>query len=119
VSVSISDRLLAFLTYPLIVVGWLLVLIFGRGSRLARFHVKQSVGLWLFAIGVTVGWAAIGWVLAWIPYVAAVSAALFSLAAAAWFFAAILWLIGMVNALRGRPAPLPIIGGWANGLWRG
>jgi len=117
--VSTSDRFFAFLTYPLLVVGWLLVLIFGRGSRLARFHVKQSVGLWLFALGVTLGWAAAGWVLAWIPYMAAVSAALFSLVAAAWLFAIILWLMGMVNALRGRLAPLPIIGGWANRLWSG
>jgi uncharacterized membrane protein len=98
------------------VVGWLYVLLFHRKDPFAVYHLKQSIGLVLFLVMVTVGVAAVGWVLAWIPYMFVLSIALFSLVIAAYAFGIVVWIIGMANALRGQAIPLPISGGWANRL---
>jgi len=106
----------AFLAYVLPVVGWLYVLLFHRKNSFAVYHLKQSIGLVLFLVMVTAGVAAIGWIIAWIPYLFVLSIALFSLVIAAYAFGIVAWIIGMANALRGQAIPLPISGDWANRL---
>ena len=111
-----SQRIAASLAYLLLVIGWAYILLFERRNRLALFHCRQAMGLVLFLLGVSLGWVVVGWLLAWLPYMAVVSAGLFSVVAVAWAFGACIWVLGIIRALRGRMAPLPLIGRWANRL---
>jgi uncharacterized membrane protein len=104
------------LAYLIPVIGWLYVFFFQRKNSLAVYHLRQSIGLFLFLIGTMVGWAVIAWVLAWIPYMAVVSIALFAIVMAAYLFGVVAWLLGLSNALSNRSAPLPLFGQWANRL---
>ncbi len=98
------------------VVGWLYVFLFQHGNKLALFHLRQSVGLILFLVGVLVGWAVVAWILAWIPYVAVISIALFAIVVAAYLYGVVALVLGVMNALRNRFALLPFFGGFANRL---
>ena len=102
-------RLAAILAY-IPIIGWLFAYTVGRNNKLAMFHLRQSIGLVLFLIGVFVLWAMVAWVIAWIPYMAAISAALFALVMAAYLFGLIVWAIGILNASTGKFAGLPLIG---------
>ncbi|MBE0695539.1 MAG: hypothetical protein IH586_01320 [Anaerolineaceae bacterium] len=100
----------AFIAYFLPVIGWIYVGVFQRKNQFAIFHMRQSVGLVLFLILITVIWGMATWLLAWIPYAFIVGVALFTLPVTAYIFGGVVWIVGMVNALRCREAPLPIIG---------
>lgn len=113
---STSSRLPAVLAYLIPVFGWLYVLFFQRKNELAIFHLKQSIGLILFLLGVLVSWAVVAWLLAWIPLLGVLSAALFAIVMAAYAFGFVVWILGMVNALNKRLSPLPGFGEWANRL---
>jgi len=112
---SDRERILAFIAY-IPVIGWIYVWFAHRKETFALFHLRQSVGLFLFVIGVFVGWVVIGWILMWLPYMAVFSMALFSLVMAAIFFGVIAWLVGVANAFNGKVAYIPIVGEWANKL---
>ncbi len=75
---SESSPIPAVLAY-LPVIGWLYVFFFQRQNALAVYHLRQSCGLFLFLLAVIAGWGVIAWAVAWIPYMAAVSMALFAL----------------------------------------
>jgi len=113
--VSTPSRLPAVIAY-IPVFGWLYVLFFQRKNTLAVYHLRQSIGLFLFLIGVLVGWAVIAWVLTWIPFMDIVGVALFTIVMAAYFLGAVAWVLGLVNALSGRSNPLPVFGQWADRL---
>ena len=104
---SSSSRLSAVLAY-IPVLGWLYVLLFARRDAFAVFHLKQSIGLFLFLILVFLGWAVIAWLLAWIPFAVILSTALFALVIAAFVYGVIAWVAGAINAGRGRATPLPL-----------
>jgi len=110
-----NSRLPAVLAY-IPVVGWLYVLIFQRKNMLAMYHLRQSIGLVVFLIASFIGWAMVAWILAWIPYMAVVSIALFSIVIMAWLYGIAVWVMGLMNALRNRLSPLPVFGRWANRL---
>lgn len=113
---SRSQRILAFLAYLLSPVGCLIVLLFGRRDRFAVYHMKQSLALLLFLIGVTAAWGVLVWLSVWGPLLFGITMAAFSVVIAAYVFALVLWVLGMSNALRARTSPLPIVGGWAKRL---
>ncbi len=108
-------RLPAALAY-IPVIGWLYVFLAQRKNPLAIYHTRQSIGLILFLIAALVVWGIIAWLLAWIPYMAALSAALFALVIAAYLYGGVAWIIGIVNALNNRSTPLPGFGHWADQL---
>ncbi len=111
-----SERFPAFIAYLLPGVGWLYVLLFQRKNQLAMFHVRQSVGLFLFLAATGAAWAAITWILAWIPFGFLFGIMLFALVITAVLVAVVAWVFGMINALRGRVALLPIFGRMASRL---
>jgi uncharacterized membrane protein len=114
---TLSSRLTAFATYLLLVLGWIYVIVFGRGDRLAVYHLKQSVGLLLFLILTTLIWGLTSWLLSFIPLAGALfGVILFTLVICAYIVAFILWILGMIYALQGRMSPLPMIGQSANRL---
>ena len=110
------SRIPAVLTYLVPVIGWLYVLIFQRKNSLAVYHLKQSIGLALFLVGITAGWAVIAWALAWIPYMAVLGIALFAIVIAIYLYGVVAWILGLSNALSARLAPLPLFGQWASHL---
>jgi uncharacterized membrane protein len=113
---ELLQRISAFLAYLLPVVSWLYAWFFQRKSSLVMFHVRQSIGLFLFVLGMGVGWVIITWLLTWIPFGFLFGVVLFSLVITALIVAVVLWLTGMVYALLGRVKMLPIIGEKANQL---
>jgi len=96
------------------VLGWLCVLLTQRRNALVMFHLRQAVGLVVFLIAALAGWAVVAWVFAWIPFLLPVSVTLFALVIAAFLFGAMAWVVGVVNAARGRAVILPVFGAWAS-----
>ncbi len=111
-----SDRLIAAIAYLLPVLGWLYIWILERKNRFAMFHLRQSVGIFLAVLITFAGWAVVGWVLAWIPYVFVLSIMLYALVVLVVLVAAIAWVVGIINALRLRQQYIPVFGRWANRL---
>ena len=110
-----SDRLAAFLAY-IPVVGWIYVLLAKRQNSLSMFHVRQSIGLFIFLAATFAAWAVITWVLGWIPFGFMVGVALFTMVITAFIFGIIVWVTGIVHALNGRMVLLPLIGKMANSI---
>ncbi len=113
---SKPSRLPAVLAYLLPIIGWLYVLFFQRQNKFAVYHLRQSIGLFLFLIAVLVGWAVVAWILAWVPFLDIVSVSLFAIVIAAYLYGVVAWILGMSNALRDQLAPLPLFGEFANRL---
>jgi uncharacterized membrane protein len=111
-----SSRLPAVLAYLLPVIGWLYVFFFQRKNAFAVYHLRQSIGLVFFLIATAVSWIIVGWVLAWIPYAAVLSIALFAIVITAFIYGFIAWFMGMSHAFRELQIPLPLFGEWANRL---
>jgi len=111
-----SDRWLAAIAYLLPVAGWLYLWIFQRKNQFAMFHLRQAAGIILAVILAFLGWAAAGWVLAWIPYVFVISMMLYALVILVFLLAVVAYVAGAVNALRLRRAYSPFFGRWANRL---
>jgi hypothetical protein len=80
------------------------------------YHLRQSIALSLFLMGTVIAWAVIAWLLAWIPYLAILGIALFALVIAAWLFGIVALVLGLINALSNRLAPLPGLGRLADRL---
>jgi len=110
------SRLPAVLTYLAPVIGWLYVIFFQRKNTLAVYHLKQSIGLVMFLVTTTASWLSVGWVITWIPYMAVLSIALFAIVIVVYIYGGVAWILGLSNALRARPAPLPLFGEWASRL---
>ena len=113
---STGQRVLAFLAYLLFAIGWLIVLLFGRRSRFAVYHMKQSIALALFLVAVVVAWGVFTWLTAWLPFLFILGVSSFSIVIAAAVFGLVAWILGMRNALGARMRPLPIVGAWAKRL---
>lgn len=111
-----TQRFPAFITYFLPIIGWIYVGIFQSKNQFARFHMRQSVGLCLSLVLITLAWGLLTWLLAWIPYAFVFGIALFAIPMVAYFLGAIVWIIGMINALSCREAYLPVIGGYSSRL---
>jgi len=90
----------ATLAYVLSIVGFLLVLSMRKHDRYALFHAKQSLVLFF---GFVIAWLVeavvplVGWLVGRVLTVLLV----------------ILVVVGIVNALRGKETPLPVVGVFA------
>jgi uncharacterized membrane protein len=113
---KLSTRISALLAYLLPVIGWLYIGFFQRENSFVRFHLRQSMGIFVVVVAVFVGWVGIGWLIAWIPYGFIFSMALFTLVLVALIAAVIAWILGIVNVLRLRKAVVPFFGRWADRL---
>lgn len=115
-SANSLSRFSAVFAYLIPIIGWIYAFVFQRNNGFVIYHLKQAIGLFLFLIGVLAGWAVIAWILAWIPYMAALSMALFTIVIAAYIYGFVAWIMGMINALNYRLASLPLFGQWASRL---
>lgn len=98
------------------IIGWIFVYFTQRNNPLAVFHLRQSVGLVLFLAATFVIWAVVGYLIALIPYMAVFSVALFTVVMAFYIFGVVAWVMGIINALKNKSTPLPLLGQWANRL---
>jgi uncharacterized membrane protein len=95
--VATQDKTVAILSY-VTVVGFIVAILVhqSRKTQLGAFHLRQVLGLLL--TGVVGGFAAVVPILGWIV----------------WFLLMIgmlvLWLLGLISALRGDMRPVPLLG---------
>lgn len=99
---STEDKTVAVLAY-ITLIGWIIALIMHNGSnktKLGAFHIRQSLGIWVYAIAVVI----VGFILAFIPFLGwLVSIALnLSILAA--------WIMGLIGAASGDLKPIPVVG---------
>jgi uncharacterized membrane protein len=109
------DRFSAFFSY-IPVIGWLYVLLVKRQNSLSMFHVRQSIGLFIFLVATFAAWVAFTWIVSWIPFGFMVGIAIFTLVIIVFIFGIIAWVTGIVHALQGRMDLLPLIGKTANSI---
>jgi uncharacterized membrane protein len=110
-----SDRFSAFIAY-LPVIGWIYVLLQKRRDPLPMFHVRQSIGLFIFLAAFFAGWFAVIWLLSLIPFGFMLGIALFTIVIATFLFGIVAWVTGIFHALQGRRVLLPLFGKLANRL---
>ncbi len=108
-----SDRIAATIAY-IPVIGWLYAALANRKNAFVMFHLRQSIGLIIFLLVVFAGWFVITYLLTFIPYAALIGIALFTIVICTFILGVIAWISGVLNALRGRVALLPIFGSSAN-----
>jgi uncharacterized membrane protein len=99
-----ESKLFAFLAYLLGILGFVIVLLVKKNDKFAMYHAKQSLVLNIFAIIVYICGMfipIIGW---------------FIILPLGYILVAILWIIGVINALTGKEKPLPIIGKYGENL---
>lgn len=104
-----SNRFPAVLAY-LPVVGWVYVLLFQQENDLAKFHLRQSIGVFVFLLASFAVWAVVTWMLSWIPFGFLIGVVLFTLVITAVVLGVVAWVMGIIYAWRGRVAYLPIFG---------
>ena len=80
------------------------------------FHVRQSIGLFVFLAACFAAWAVLTWVLGWIPFGFMVGIGLFTMVIVAFFFGIVAWVIGIMHSLQGRMVILPLFGKMANSI---
>jgi uncharacterized membrane protein len=112
---SSLDRFSAFFAY-IPVIGWIYVLLAKRQDSLPMFHVRQSIGLFLFLAATFATWVAVTWVISWIPFGFMIGVGLFTLVITVFIFGIVAWVAGIIHALQGRMDLLPLIGKMANSI---
>jgi uncharacterized membrane protein len=112
------NRLLALLSYLLPVVGSIVVFVFDRKNLFALYHACQAFTMAVVAVLLPVGWLLSSWVLGWVPLAGpTLGAATFSVVIAGYLTLVVLWVIGILNALRARMSPLFLVGKWGERLF--
>ena len=111
---STANKIFAFLSYLLLIPGWLFVLIFRRKQPSELGHARQSLVITLAPLILLVLWFLLTWLVFSIPIMGPLLAWFaFAILIAAGIFLIVLWIMGMIHALRGKQKPLAIVGGWA------
>ena len=109
-----ANKIFAFLSYLLLIPGWLFVLIFRRKHPSELGHARQSMVINLVPLLALVLWFVLTWLLIAIPIMGPLTAWFaFAIVITILFFLIALWITGMIRALRGEQKPLAIVGGWA------
>ena len=110
-----SERFSAFIAY-LPVIGWIYVLLLKRQDPLPMFHVRQSIGLFMFLAASFAACVVVTWALGLIPFGFMIGIALFTMVITAFIFGIVAWVTGIIHALQGRMVLLPLFGKMANSI---
>jgi len=107
-----ASKTFAFIAYLIPLFGPLIVLLFRRNDEYAVFHARQSLRLLAVAILAPLIWAAISYVLLFIPFLGMITAAATFAVVILVFIAVIFaWISGMLNVLRSSQQAVPMFGG--------
>ncbi len=98
------EKTIGILAYCTLI-GWIIALVMnsekqGEEKRYNAFHIRQMLGLFIFAFGLYVVMTAM--VFIFVPVVF-----LFQLV---WLGFFVLWLLGLIAAVNGQRKPIPVIG---------
>lgn len=93
---NLDPRTISIIAY-LTLVGWIVAVVLNNPrSELASFHIRQSLGI--FALTAAIG------MVGWIPILGWLIALLGGLGAA------LLWILGILGAIREEQKPVPFLG---------
>ena len=101
-----DNKIMAILSY--IGILFLVPLLAAQNSKFARYHANQGLVLFVADIIVGVATGIVSFVLAFIPILGWIVAALVSLAAGVAILALV--ILGIINAANGKAKELPVIG---------
>ncbi|MGC9521935.1 MAG: hypothetical protein ACP5HG_08660 [Anaerolineae bacterium] len=105
-----NDAVFATLAYVIPIVGPLYVLLARKVRTEAVPHPLQALVIHLSVFVIPLLWGVVAWPLSWLPIAGPlVSATLFSLVILAYIYTAIVWIVGLVHAIQGKPVLLPLI----------
>ncbi|MFP4119376.1 MAG: DUF4870 domain-containing protein [Candidatus Woesearchaeota archaeon] len=103
-----NSKLVAILSYFLVGIIWYFADEKMKKNELAKFHTKQALFLILGAVAVGI----LGMMLVSIPLIG-------------WFLTIILqvallilWILGLIKAAEGKREPIPLVGQYANELFK-
>ncbi len=92
--------IVAYLT----LIGWVIAYLAGNRKE-SRFHLNQALSILLADLGVNIVFA-----IATLQYVAGVSALLRGVCGLLSFSTVVLWIMGLVDAIKGKETPVPVLG---------
>ncbi|TAJ12325.1 hypothetical protein DMA11_13295 [Marinilabiliaceae bacterium JC017] len=91
--------LISYITF----IGWIIALILRQNERpqseLSRYHLRQAFGIQVLAY---VGSWVLGWIAVWFNF--------FFIVRIFGILVFVLWLIGLINAIKGEIKPIPFVG---------
>ena len=95
-------------------VGWIIayVLFTSNKSKLAAFHIRQSLGLMIIAVVLYI----IMFIFLFIPVLGWIISILIYISLVGVF---VLWIIGLISAINGQEKPVPVIGAKAQEMLGG
>jgi len=98
---SPEDRTVAILSY-ITIIGFIAAIVIhgNKPTRLGAFHLRQTLGLFIFGVALGVG----GIVLGLIPFIGWLAIL------AGWVLFFVIWLVGLIAAISGRTTPAPLLG---------
>lgn len=104
-----QDNTIAWISY-ITPIGWIIAFVLfmngDRGNTLSRFHLRQSLGIYLSSLIVSVISAAI----LFIPFIGGLTLTIINIG----LF--ILWILGLVAAIQREEKPVPLLGEYFNQL---
>jgi uncharacterized membrane protein len=103
---------LAILAYVIPIVGPIYLMLAQRENAYIQYHARQMLALALALLVLPMVWVAVAWPISWVPIAGVcVAAALFALVILGFLFGVGLWIAGLVQVVRGRLKPLPVVWG--------
>lgn len=96
---GVDGKTIGIVSY-ITLIGWIIAIILNSSTKssFASFHLRQTLGLWLMLL-----------VLSIIPIINIF----------AWALVLILWIIGLVSAVNGEEKPVPFVGGYFQEWFKG
>lgn len=88
--------------------GWLVAFLIGDKDK-AKFHMNQSLVLFITAIALIIVKKVLGWIIGWIPLLGGLVNTIIGLVVAAFLIACL--VLGLIHASREEEKELPVIGG--------
>jgi uncharacterized membrane protein len=108
-----SEKILCLIAYVFSLPGALVVRFLGRNSKFCLHHARRSLELFGFSVFLFIAWYIGGRVLMLIPYAGfPIAIALFAIVMAALLFSAVLCVMAIIKALRGKRTVFPLISAW-------
>ena len=98
-----DGKTIAWVSY-LTIIGWIIAFIsYGNQnpkSSLATFHLRQSLGLILLSVALSILFRMFFWGFAFIGFLSPI----------VWILLLVLWILGLLAAVNGEEKPVPVLG---------
>ncbi len=98
-----NQKTISWVSY-ITIIGWVIAIISYNSSTdkssLARFHLRQSLGLFLTVVAISIATSSIS----------VTSGFMTSILGLLNFGVLILWVIGLISAVNGEEKPVPVVG---------